>query len=146
MTENEASKRMANYCSIAEHCRSEVREKLEHQALEESVIERILNRLEKEGFIDHERYARSFINDKIRFVQWGKMKIRRALYLKQIPSEIVDRELEDVDDIKYLRALRELLEKKKKTINAKNDYEMKGKLVQFALGKGFEIEYIEKCM
>ncbi|KAA6342322.1 Regulatory protein RecX, partial [termite gut metagenome] len=116
MTENEALNRMATYCSGAEHCRAEVREKLLRQEFDENAVERILNRLEKEKFIDNERYARSFINDKVRFAKWGKLKIKQALYFKQIPSEVVNRELEEVDEEEYLSVLRDLLEKKKKTI------------------------------
>ncbi|KAA6329602.1 Regulatory protein RecX [termite gut metagenome] len=146
MTENEALNRMAAYCSGVEHCRAEVREKLLRQELDENAIERILNRLEKEKFMDNERYTRSFINDKIRFDKWGKLKIKQALYFKQIPQEVVNRELEKIDEEEYLSLLRDILEKKKKTIRAKDAYEQKGKLMRFALGKGFEMEDIEKCM
>jgi regulatory protein len=146
MTENEALNRMAAYCSRAEHCRAEVREKLTRQELDENTIERILNRLEKEQFIDNERYTRSFINDKIRFDKWGKLKIKQALYFKQIPPKVVNRGLEEVDEEEYLSVLRDLLEKKKKTICAKDEYEQKGKLIRFALGKGFEMKDAEKCM
>ncbi|KAA6333584.1 Regulatory protein RecX [termite gut metagenome] len=146
MTENEALNRMAAYCSGAEHCRVEVREKLLRQELDENAIERILNRLEKETFVDNERYARSFINDKIRFDKWGKLKIKQALYFKQIPQEIVSGELEKIDEEEYLSLLRDILERKKKTIRAKDAYEQKGELMRFALGKGFEMEDIEKCM
>ncbi|KAA6304424.1 hypothetical protein EZS27_043928, partial [termite gut metagenome] len=49
----------------------------------------------------------------------------------------------------YLSVLRDLLEKKKKTIRAKDKYEQKRKLIRYALGKGFEMEdignSINKC-
>jgi regulatory protein len=146
MAENEALNRMAAYCSGAEHCRAEVHEKLLRQELDGNAIERILNRLEKEKFIDSERYTRSFVNDKLRFGKWGKLKIKQALYFKQISPEVVNRGLEEIDKEEYLSVLRDLLEKKKKTVRAKDGYELKGKLIRFALGKGFEMEDIEKCV
>jgi regulatory protein len=146
MTESEALNRMATYCSKAEHCRTDICEKLRDQELKEDAIERILNRLEVEGFIDEERYTRSFVNDKFRFAKWGKVKIRQALFFKQISSEIVEKGLGELNENEYLSVLRELIEKKKKSIHNENEYEQKGKLIRFALGKGFEMKDIEKCI
>jgi regulatory protein len=146
MTEKEALNRMAAYCSESEHCRLDVRDKLLRQELDEGAIARILNRLEKENFIDNERYARSFINDKLRFGKWGKVKIKRTLRLKQIPEEVIAKGLEEMDQKEYIWILKEVLLKKKKTIQTTNEYELKAKLTQFALGKGFEMEDIEKCV
>ncbi|KAA6309457.1 Regulatory protein RecX [termite gut metagenome] len=146
MTENEALNRMATYCSEAEHCRAEVCEKLHNRELGKDAIERILNRLQAEGFIDEERYTRSFVNDKFRFAKWGKVKIKQALFFKQIPSEVVEKGLEELNEKEYLSVLRELIEKKKKSIHGENEYEQKGKLIRFALGKGFEMKDIEKSI
>ncbi|KAA6350378.1 Regulatory protein RecX [termite gut metagenome] len=146
MTENEALNRMATYCSEAEHCRADVCEKLRYRKLGEDAIERILSRLEAEGFIDEGRYTRSFVNDKFRFAKWGKMKIRQALFFKQIPPEMVEKGLEELNEQEYLPVLRELIEKKKKSIHSENELEQKGKLIRFALGKGFEMKDIEKCI
>ncbi|KAA6345126.1 Regulatory protein RecX [termite gut metagenome] len=146
MTENEVLNRMATYCSEAEHCRADVCEKLGRQELGEDATERILSCLEAEGFIDEERYTRSFANDKLRFAKWGKVKIRQALFFKRIPSEMVEKGLEKLNEEEYLSVLRELIEKKKKSIHGENEYEKKGRLIRFALGKGFEMKDIEKCI
>ncbi|KAA6332358.1 Regulatory protein RecX [termite gut metagenome] len=146
MTENEALNHMATYCSKAEHCHADICEKLRRQELGEDAIERILSRLEAEGFIDEKRYTRSFVNDKFRFAKWGKMKIRQALFFKQIPSGVVEKGLGELNENEYLSVLRELIEKKKKSIQDENEYEQKGRLIRFALGKGFEIKDIEKCI
>jgi regulatory protein len=146
MTENEALNRMATYCSEAEHCRADICEKLRHRELGEDEIERILSRLEAEGFINEERYTRSFVNDKFRFAKWGKVKIRQALFFKRIPSEMAEKGLEELNEEEYLSVLRELIDKKKKSIHNENEYEQKGKLIRFALGKGFEMKDIEKCI
>lgn len=47
------------------------------------MINRIIDRLVVEKFIDEERYCRAFVNDKFRFAKWGKMKITQALYMKK---------------------------------------------------------------
>ena len=88
ITETEALNRVAAYCSTAEHCRAEIAEKLQRWGIAYDAIDRIINRLEQEKYIDEERFCRAFINDKYRFAKWGKMKIGQALQLKKISSSV----------------------------------------------------------
>ena len=81
ITETEALNRVAAYCSTAEHCRAEIAEKLQRWGIAYDAIDRIINRLEQEKYIDEERFCRAFINDKYRFAKWGKMKIGQALLI-----------------------------------------------------------------
>lgn len=83
ITETEALNRVAAYCSTAEHCRAEIAEKLQRWGIAYDAIDRIINRLEQEKYIDEKRFCRAFINDKYRFAKWGKMKIGQALQLKR---------------------------------------------------------------
>ena len=55
ITENEALSRVAFYCSAAEHCRSEIDDKLKKWGLEVDAIEGILARVVTEKYIDTER-------------------------------------------------------------------------------------------
>lgn len=146
MTETEALKRMETYCSIAEHCRTEIAEKLQRMGVEHEVMERIINRLIQEKYIDEERFCRAFINDKYRFAKWGKYKIGRALQQKEIPPSICRIALDEIDEEEYLAILRKLLAAKRKTIRAKNEYEQNGKLIRFALSRGFEMRDIRCCI
>ena len=61
ITEEEALNRMAAYCSAAEHCKAEVNEKLQKWGLPYEVINRIIDRLVVEKFIDEERYCRACV-------------------------------------------------------------------------------------
>ena len=146
ITEEEALNRMAAYCSAAEHCKAEVNEKLQKWGLPYEVINRIIDRLVVEKFIDEERYCRAFVNDKFRFAKWGKMKIAQGLYMKKIPSDVAWRHLNEIDDEEYLSILRDLLASKRKSIHAKDDYELNGKLMRFAMSRGFELKDIRRCI
>ena len=112
----------------------------------EEVQERILSYLIKEQYIDDERYCRSFVKDKIRYNKWGERKISQALYMKQIPQELRRKVLADVDDNDYLSVLRPLLKTKGKTIKTDNRYERNGKLIRFALSRGFTMNLIRQCV
>lgn len=146
ITEEEALHKVAAYCSTAEHCRAEVSEKLQKWSVDYAAIERILHRLETEKYIDDERFCRAFIDDKFRFAKWGKVKIAQGLYMKKIPSDVAWRHLNEIDQDEYLDILRGLLIAKRKSIRANDDYELNGKLVRFALSRGFEMKDIRLCI
>ena len=146
LTDEEALNRVASYCSAAEHCRAEVNEKLQRWGIAYETIARILERLETEKYIDDERYCRAFVNDKFRFAKWGKMKIAQGLYMKKIPSDVAWRHLNEIDEEEYLSILRGLLTAKRKSIHADTEYELNGKLIRFALSRGFEMKDIRRCI
>lgn len=147
ITESEALNKVAAYCSTAEHCRSEVCEKLQRWGLPYEAINSILERLQEEKYIDEERFCRAFIKDKYRFEKWGKVKISQALQVKKIPystfqfffDEIIDQE-------EYISILSNLLASKRKSIRAESEYELNGKLIRFALSRGFEMKDIRCCI
>ena len=146
ITETDALSRMAAYCSTAEHCRAEVTEKLQRWGIPYGAIDRILNRLEQEKYIDEGRFCRAFIRDKYRFAKWGKVKIGQALQLKKISQVTFIPFLNEIDGEEYLSILRELLAAKRKSVHAENEYELNGKLIRFALSRGFEMKDIRNCI
>ena len=74
-SETKALNRMANLCARREYCVFDIKSKLMRYELGHESIERIIEHLIKEKYIDELRFARSFINDKIRFNKWGRVKI-----------------------------------------------------------------------
>ena len=147
LTEQEALRKLAVYCSASEHCLGDIQEKLESWGIQAPARKRIISRLVEEKYLDEERFCRSFIHDKFKFNKWGKIKIKQALIQKKIDSKIADRYLEQhISKEEYTEVLKELLRVKEKNINASDSYELRGKLVRFALGKGFEMDVILRCL
>ena len=145
-TENDAFLTLAALCAQAEHCQYEMLEKMRRWELPEDAQARVMAKLVKERYVDDERYAQAFVKDKIRYNKWGRRKVEQALWQKRIDEEIRNSVLNDVDDEEYLSVLRPLLKQKRKTIKAKNDYELNQKLVRFALGRGFTFDIIRQCL
>ena len=146
MTEQEAYLQLAALCAQAEHCEQEMRDKMKRWEVDETVQNRIIDRLTKERFIDNERYARAFVKDKIRYNKWGRRKVQQALWMKRIDNDIQQRVLDEIDEKEYLDVLRPLLKQKRKSIKAGNDYELNQKLVRFALSRGFTFDIIRQCL
>lgn len=146
ITEQEALSKAAAYCSSAEHCTAEVVAKLDAWGIPAEGQARILARLVQEHYIDEARYARFYINDKFRFNKWGRNKIIQGLRAKKISASVYAVELEGIDEEDYLDILRSLLEAKRRDVKARNSYERDCKLIRFALGRGYEMEAIRRCL
>lgn len=146
MTEQEAYLQLAALCAQAEHCEQEMRDKMRRWELDETVQNRIVDRLIKERYVDDERYARAFVKDKIRYNKWGRRKVQQALWKKRIDADIQQRVLDGIDEKEYLDVLRPLLKQKRKSIKAESDYELNQKLLRFALGRGFGFDIIRQCL
>lgn len=146
ITETEALNRVVSYCAAAEHCRAEIVEKLQRWGVPYGTIDRIVEQLVRENYIDEVRFCRAFVSDKFRLAKWGKVKIAQALQLKKISPMTYLPLLNEIDSDDYLNLLRSLLTAKKKSIHAENEFELNGKLVRFALSRGFEMKDIRLCI
>ena len=142
MAENELFKISLNksmaQCSHKELCRDDIRKKLSLWGVENDDTEKIIEILIREKFIDENRYASAFVRDKFKYNKWGKVKIAAHLRSKKLPSEIIGTALDSIDHEAYVSFLRGLLEVHRRTVKAKNQMDLKAKLLRFALSKGFE--------
>jgi len=145
-TENDAYLTLAALCAQAEHCQWEMLEKMRRWELPEDAQARVMQRLVGERYVDDERFARAFVNDKIRYNKWGRRKVEQALWQKHIDEDIRRQVLNEVDDDEYLSVLRPLLKQKRKSVKAQSDYELNQKLMRFALGRGFTFDIIRQCI
>lgn len=142
MTEEQVLNKLTTLCARGEHCQQEMLDKMRKWEIEEDVQARVMEYLLKEKFIDEERYTRLFVEEKIKFNKWGRKKLEQALYMKRIPRSIYAPILDEVDDDNYEEILRPLLEAKRKSVTGKSEYEIRGKLIRFALSRGFDMDTI----
>jgi regulatory protein len=136
----QALTRAMSFCSESERCRSDVVAKLRLWDLPEEEIEKVLEYLIKEKFLDEERFVRFYVNDKLQFNKWGKVKMSFMLRQKLIPETIIRDVLSLIEDELYNKTLRDLLIQKARSLKGASDYERKGKLAVFAQSHGFESE------
>jgi len=127
-----------NQCSRREYCSDEIRRKLLAWNVENSEAEKILSILYKENYINDLRYAKAFVRDKFNLNKWGKVKLSVYLRKKNIPANIIRLAIDSIDNEAYLRLLKNLIADHRKSVKAKNQFEMKAKLLRYGLSKGFE--------
>lgn len=146
LTESEMLHRAAAYCSTAERCIQDIEKKIKTAGLTQEENDRIIARLLQERFIDENRFARYFVNDKLRFNKWGRIKISYELQKRGIPASIRQEALDAIDNEEYENILSALLKTKKKTTKGKDEREIYYKLLRFASGRGFEGREIAQCL
>ena len=146
MTGQQAYLKLTALCARSEHCQQEMTEKMRLWGVSEEEQALVMERLVKEKFIDDERFARAFVNDKVKYNKWGRRKVEQALWTKRIDSDISQRVLDEVDDDEYIRALSPLLKQKRRSTRAASEYELTMKLIKFAMSRGFTMDIIKRCI
>lgn len=145
-TEQEAYLTLSALCAQVEHCQWEMKEKMRRWELTEEAQAHVMQRLVSERYVDDERYARAFVKDKVRYNKWGRRKVEQALWQKHIDESVRQQVLDEVDDDEYISILRPMLQQKRKSTKASSDYELNGKLIKFAMSRGFTMDIIKQCI
>jgi regulatory protein len=124
------------FCAYQERCLADVKAKLKEWNAADSTIEKIIQSLEKEDYINEERYAIAFALGKLRNNKWGRNKIFYAMSRKKIPEIYIQMGLNEIDEAEYVDILKAILESKK--IDEKDEFKKQNKLVRYAVQKGFQ--------
>ena len=146
LTPGEALNKAAAYCTLCERCISEVSTKLTAWGVPYNEQEKIIARLIEEKFIDESRYCRAFVNDKVKFNRWGRIKITAALRDKRLPQELIRDAIEDIDEEQYLQSLGEVIATKQRELKGKEDFATQQKIIRHAASRGYEPSLIIKAI
>lgn len=146
MTEEEALRRLAADCARREHCRGQMRGRMRQWGMDEEAQQRVIDYLVAHKYVDDERFCRLFVKDKLKFNKWGRRKIEAALAAYGTDRATVQAALAEVTDDDYLEVLRPLLRAKDKSLRCADGYERRRKLMAFALGRGFDMHLVSRCL
>ena len=138
MDEKTALNKTMQLCSRREYCSQDILDKLQRWEVPEEKQLQIITSLIENKFIDHTRFTEAFINDKIKFNHWGKIKVRYYLKHKSIEKQTIDTCLQKFDETIYQKIATEEIEKKWRKTKAKSNYEHKNKVAKSVINKGFE--------
>lgn len=138
--------KIQHYCAFQERSIFEVRTKLKTFHLQDNVFDAIINHLIDENYLNEERFAKAFVNDKFRLTKWGKNKIYLALQQKRVPELFILEALSEISQEEYLNVLRQLISKKSRELAEKDFRKRNQKLANFAISRGFEPTLIWKVL
>ena len=133
------------YCAAAEHCISDIRNKLQQWEATDEQSNEIIAHLVQHNYIDEQRYCHAFTHDKVCYQAWGRIKIKAHLYAKHLPSEAIAQAIENIDETEYQKALEHIICSKKRTLKT-SDPTAREKLLRFCLQRGFTYEEISEYL
>ncbi len=145
MDDNEYKRILARMCSLCargEKCEFDIIQKLIKLEIDKESQQKIMEYLVSNNYINNQRYANAFVNDKFKFNKWGKQKIKQNLKFKRIENIYIDTSLSNLNSDDYKRVLLDVLKKKRKQIKAGNEFEIRQKLLNHAVSKGYEMELV----
>ncbi len=146
--DKEILQKAERYCAKAERSPYDVKLFLQKRDVKsEAIITEIINRLKANNFLNEERYIKAFIHDKFKLNKWGKYKIKLALLAKGFGEEKIEKCMaETIDPNEYIDTLKNIMEKKKKTLKIGNRNILKQKISNFAVSKGYEPGLVKKIV
>ena len=89
----EWKEKIRHWCARCERSRSETKSKLNSLIESPREADEFLEILEKEGFINEERFIRAFIHDHFKLKNWGPRKLYHALLKKGCESHRIEENL-----------------------------------------------------
>lgn len=144
MERDVALKKILHYCDYQDRCKKEIYVKLNSYELAEDDKNFIVEFLQDEGYINDERYCRSYVKSKLNLKKWGVNKIKISLISKGVDRDIIDAVVSEIDQDSYREELIKLLENKK--INESDPYKRKAKLIRYAVGKGYSLSMVMEVL
>lgn len=143
-TENELLliSKAEQYCATGEQCRSAVRDKLYAWGANREQVERVVNHLVANDFINEARYCRIYCESKLHLQKWGRIKMSYQLRLKRIDNSVIEEALNNIDAEQYSEALQQLAQTKLRSLNEPDPRKRDAKLMSYLASHGFESDLI----
>ena len=142
----EARGKLETFCSYQERCAWELRRKLFEKGISGPAAEKIIAELEASGFVDDERFARSYARGKFRIKKWGRARIRQELKLREISASIIQKGLSEIDGEEYFATLERETEKKWEKTKETDAYKKRYLVTKYLMSKGFEQDLIQEAL
>ncbi len=139
-TPQQALAALMRLCARAEKAESDALRLMRGWGVAPDAARQVLEQLKRERFIDNSRYAETFVREKMRLSGWGEYKIRTALQRKLIDRTLIDAALAATDRSGMGERLGAKLRAKLRTVKYKTPYDLKSKLLRYALSLGYEYE------
>ena len=142
LTPQQAKLKAANYCAYQERSQKEVKNKLYEYGLWREEVDNVLTDLILEGFINEERFAKSYVGGKFRVKKWGRNRILLGLKEHGLSKYCIKKGLEEIDHHEYARTLCELIEKKEQLEKETNVFRRREKIARSMIYKGYEADLV----
>ncbi len=136
----QALQSLMRLCARAEKSSGDALRLMRGWGVAESERDGVLQKLIDQRFIDDKRYTEAYVREKSNLAGWGARKIAFQLHQKGISKEIINSTLATLDSDAQQEQLTSKLMRKMRTIKTANNYELRGKLLRYGMGLGFDYD------
>lgn len=126
------------YLSTKMRSTKEVKKYLEKFELNDTDKHNIIDKLKKIGLLNDSLFVKAYINDKLYLSNVGPYKIKRELLEHNIDEDLIDDYLQEIDNNIINDKIKKYIIKKMKNNNKLSSYQLKNKIMNDLVNKGFE--------
>lgn len=146
LTYLDALEKLKKYCAYQERAQSEVRKKAFSYGLSSEETESVISDLIQENYLNEQRFTEAFVRGKYKFKRWGRKKLELELKARQVSSYCIKKGMAQIEPEVYYSNLVHIAEKRLPLTKGKHPAEIRQKLFQHLLSKGYESHLIEEVI
>ncbi len=144
MTFDEALDRCRFLAAKGECCTFDLEQKMRNWGVQSTDIQRVIESLVAERFVDNLRFATAYVRDKTRFNHWGRVKTTLMLRQKHIDKQVINEAFNELPESDYQRAFEAERDKKLRQLRVLKPFERNSKTAAYLIQKGFEPDLVFK--
>lgn len=127
-------------------CKKEVLNFLKNKDYDTSLIERVIEKLQQEGYLNDELFAEAYINDKIYLSMDGPNKISQELQNLSIKDELIKSKLVKFNATLQQEKIEKIVSKNLKSNRNNSTSKLKMKLNALLINKGYDSVVIKEVL
>lgn len=135
-----------SYLSYQMRTKHEVEEQLRKKEIGQAIINEVIAKLKEEAYIDDKEYALAYVRTQSNVGLKGPQRITRELQEKGIDPSIIINSLHEYSKNKQITNAAVLCEKKKKTYRNISALQMRQKLEEMLIRKGYTRDIVSICL
>lgn len=123
----------------------ELEELLKRKEYPLSMIEKAIEKLKKQGYLNDQLFAKSYISSQIVTTNHGPNRIKNDLENKHISSNIIQEELVLFTDEEQMIKIKKIIEYQLKTNRSRGGVVLKNKIFHHLIDLGYDSSLINSC-
>ncbi|MDD3048675.1 MAG: RecX family transcriptional regulator [Bacilli bacterium] len=131
-----------NYISYRLRCENEIKIYLFKKSYNELIINYVIDKLTKEGYIDDYKFAQAYFNDKINLNGFGIYKIKKELENLGINDDIISNIVSNIDENIVKDNIIKLINKQIKANHKYTGNVLKKRIINHLINLGYSYELI----
>lgn len=134
--------RTIRYLALRPRSKWEIEDYLKRKNYDEPVIMAVIEKVSAKGYIDDEKFTRSWVETRQLLNPRSKKQLAMELHKKRINSEIIETVLSELTDDNELSQLKDLITRKQKQTR----YQDEQKLLAYLARQGYRYDLIKQAL